>query len=99
MMPQTFIEVLKEPLTVAQMRAMCDEESWIDSVVEVGLFDVINGDTESWLEILSNALTGTASLMDVSVEMDCLLVVLIVVVVVLLFGSGIAYWIGRRKGL
>lgn len=54
--------VLSEPLT----KSACDKHKWIKGVVAVDLSEIVEGDTEAFLDTLSELLTGGPLLMDIS---------------------------------
>ena len=53
---------LEHPLTIEQMRVQADEEYYIEGVVKLDLDEVVDWDGESFLDNLSERLTGTLML-------------------------------------
>ena len=54
--------VLQEPLTAKD----CDQKGWLKGVVPVALSEIIDGDLETFMDKLSELLTGTELLSDFS---------------------------------
>ena len=63
-------QLLTSPLTVIQMRELSeqDENGYIRGVIEFDLSTAIDNDFEGFLDIISEALTGTDILMDINYE-------------------------------
>ena len=59
------VKPLKRPLSLEEMKGMCDERYFIEGIVEVDVADLIDNDLEAYLDILSEKLTGTSLLMDI----------------------------------
>lgn len=59
-------EVLTEPLNASQIRERLDELNFVSGVVSVNLSDAIDGDLESWLDLLGRALVGHDTLMEIN---------------------------------
>lgn len=60
------MKVISEPLTVKEMKRRSDANGYLVGVVAIDLSDAIDNDLEGWLDILSEKLTGSPLLMDIS---------------------------------
>lgn len=56
------MNILREPLTKAQIIERQDESGFIKGVVPVPLSSAIDNDLEGWLDIISEKLTGSSLL-------------------------------------
>lgn len=59
-------DILKKPLGKSQIMARMDRDGYIKGVVAVDLEDVIDGDREAFLNVISTKLVGSDLLMDIS---------------------------------
>ena len=61
-------EVITKPLTIEEMKNRINEDNYINGIVSVELSDLIDNDFENFLDIISEKLTNSPCLMDVSYE-------------------------------
>lgn len=59
------LNVLTEPLTQEQMKAMMNENCYVTAIVPVYVSDLIDNDLEGVLDLLSELMTGSLCLMNI----------------------------------
>lgn len=63
------LNVLKQPLKVEEMKRMMEQKGYIEAIVPVELNELLNGDLESFLDLISELATGSVCLMNIDYEM------------------------------
>ena len=64
-----YAKVWLQPMTTEEIKAVADENCFISGVIKVDIFEYVgNGDYEDFLDAISEALTGSSLLMEVSHE-------------------------------
>lgn len=58
--------IYEEPMTRKEILAKRDEDGFVEGVVPVSLSDAIDNDLEGFLDLISEKLVGSASLLDIS---------------------------------
>jgi hypothetical protein len=58
-------DVLKQPLTKAQMKELQDDAGYVEGVIEISLADMIDNDLENFLDYIAYKLIDSPCLMDI----------------------------------
>ncbi|MCA1320547.1 hypothetical protein LC085_11550 [Bacillus tianshenii] len=60
------MNVLKKPMTIEEIKQNKDENNYVEGVLPVSLSNIIDNDLEGFLDIISEDLVGSPTLMDVN---------------------------------
>lgn len=62
-------KILNKPLTRAEATEIADDDNYIEVIIPVALSEIIRGDLEAFLDLISKVVTGTELLMDSNYEL------------------------------
>lgn len=63
-------EVIQQPLSAAELQKRADESGFVSGIVSVSLGEIIEANHEGFLDLLSQRLTGTEILADISYSVE-----------------------------
>lgn len=63
------LKYLQKPLSLEEIRAIADEDNYIEGIVAIEDSDMINNDFITFLDILSEKLCNNSYLLDIQYEM------------------------------
>lgn len=58
--------VLDKPLSTAELRKIADKNDWLEVTVKMKLADIVNSTNEEFIERISELITGTSLMTDIS---------------------------------